>query len=153
MVGLRPHPLSRSIAAWAPFRRSADADRAGNDPARAARATGRVSENRPRPGAHGPDADCDHCRVLAAVTGASAHLPLPNNASSRNAPIRCSTCNRESLRPCLRVDAVGDALESTFCVSSSLTKSTNPFTLRPSRSSRFHRRELRLILPTTSHRR
>ena len=35
MVGLRPHPLSRSIAAWAPFRRSADADRAGNDPARA----------------------------------------------------------------------------------------------------------------------
>jgi DNA invertase Pin-like site-specific DNA recombinase len=24
MVGLRPHPLSRSIAAWAPFRRSAD---------------------------------------------------------------------------------------------------------------------------------
>src|SRR6516225_1983359 len=76
MVGLRPHPLSRSIAAWAPFRRSADADRAGNDPARAARATGRVSENRPRPGAHGPDAYCDHCRVLAPVTGASAHMPF-----------------------------------------------------------------------------
>jgi hypothetical protein len=66
MVGLRPHPLSRSVAAWAPFRRSADADCAGNDPARAVRTTGRVSENRTRSGAHGPHADWDHCRVLAA---------------------------------------------------------------------------------------
>ena len=85
MIDLRPYPLSRSIAAWAPFRRSADADRAGNDPSRAARQTGRVSENRPRAGAYGPYADCGHCRVLAPVTGVSAHIPLPNNASSRNA--------------------------------------------------------------------
>ncbi|HEU5235800.1 MAG TPA: alpha/beta hydrolase, partial [Pyrinomonadaceae bacterium] len=29
-----------------------------------------------RAAAHGPDADCDRCRVLAAVTGGSAHMPF-----------------------------------------------------------------------------
>jgi pimeloyl-ACP methyl ester carboxylesterase len=97
---LRPHPPSRSVAAWAPFRRSADADRAGNDPARAARGTGRVSENQPRASAHGPDADCDHCTVFAPVTGGSAHMPSPNNTFiPQCAPIRWSTSNREALRP------------------------------------------------------
>jgi pimeloyl-ACP methyl ester carboxylesterase len=61
MVGLRPHPLSRPIAAWASFRHSA--------------------------GAHGPEADCDHCRVLAPVTGRSAHMPSPRPVSAKLAAL------------------------------------------------------------------
>ena len=67
MVDLRSRPLPRSVTAWASFRHSADLDRARNDSARAARGAGRVSENRPCAGAHGPEADCGHCRVLASM--------------------------------------------------------------------------------------
>jgi hypothetical protein len=52
----------------------------------AAGGTGRVSENRPRAGAHGPDADCDRCRVLAPMTRQfSAHAVCRTARSSRNA--------------------------------------------------------------------
>lgn len=49
MGGLRPHPLSRSVTPRAQFRHSASADRAGNDPARAVRGTGRISKSRRAP--------------------------------------------------------------------------------------------------------
>jgi hypothetical protein len=57
--------IARTGAAWGRFRRSPCANRAGNDPTRAACRTGRVSEDRPRAGAYGFDPDCDYRRVLA----------------------------------------------------------------------------------------